>query len=168
MSGQSAMIAIHSLLEVKNCKTCLVSCRGKTRKENCILVSNLRHAQNVAELVAAPKPFARKIVFSAQPVVPNGEDQVSNANPPRFSYPQECLKHRFLPYGSLNLPSNDVVMNDAEPTSSKKGKSSTLPESTPDAASPEEGKKKGKKRKGEAEADSIPAPKKSKKSKVSS
>jgi len=168
MSGLSATMTANCLLEVKNCKTCRVFYHEKIRKENYTLVRNILNVQNVTDPVLAPKPFARKVIFSAQAVVPTGENQVSNMNPPRFTYPKECLKHRFLPYGTINTTSTDVVMKDAVPTSSKKAKTSTTSEPPLDAPSQEEGKKKGKKRKGEAEADSTPAPKKSKKSKVSS
>jgi hypothetical protein len=57
---------------------------------------------------AAPKPISRRIVIAAQPAVPVPDQSVAAAadpsttyqNPPRFSYPQELLKHRFLPNGA--------------------------------------------------------------------
>jgi hypothetical protein len=73
----------------------------------------------------APKPITRHIIVSAPPVVatplpengltPDGPYQ----NPPRFSYPKEVLKHKFLPYGAQSsgdgiaqVIEEDVVMVD--------------------------------------------------------
>lgn len=63
----------------------------------------------------APKPITRHIVVSAPPVVaanPLPETGCSFTgpyqNPPRFCYPKEVLKHKFLPYGAQTSV-NDVA-----------------------------------------------------------
>ncbi|KAF8643581.1 hypothetical protein AX16_008969 [Volvariella volvacea WC 439] len=80
--------------------------------------------------VVAPKPIARHIVVSARPPIPTRPTPSSNfplddlditkqtassenshilagpshTNPKRYSHPDELLKHRFMPYGSLASP----------------------------------------------------------------
>lgn len=83
-------------------------------------------------------------------------------NPPRFSYPKEVLKHRYVPYGSVDAvaASPDAMVVDSEPQSPP-----TVPESLAAEVDPEIKVKKGKKRKGDVDAVEAP-PKKSKKSKV--
>jgi hypothetical protein len=51
-------------------------------------------------LVIAPKPIARHLILSAQPIKPTTDPTVSFKSPQRPSYPKELLKHRFMPYGS--------------------------------------------------------------------
>ncbi|KAF9036886.1 hypothetical protein BJ165DRAFT_1506698 [Panaeolus papilionaceus] len=69
------------------------------------------------KLYPAPKPFTRHIVIAAQPIQPSPSLATSSItsdspsesesaqykNPPRYSYPKEVLKHRYIPYGSTEL-----------------------------------------------------------------
>ncbi len=83
-------------------------------------------------------------------------------NPPRFSYPKEVLKHRYIPYGSVDATAAeaDAMIVDSEPQQPP-----AVPESPAAEVDPEIKVKKGKKRKGDVDAGEAP-PKKSKKSKV--
>ncbi|KAL0947716.1 hypothetical protein HGRIS_013801 [Hohenbuehelia grisea] len=112
------------------------------------------------KLFRAPKPIARHLVLSAQPVTPAPSpsgDAVAPMvyqNPPRHSYPKELLKHHFMPYGSAIGSGSgdrdegmDVDMEAAPPPESPKAEKKT----------------KTKKRKVEAEP---PSPKKTKKAKT--
>jgi hypothetical protein len=71
-------------------------------------------------LLSAPKPIARHIVISAQPVLPTPNatpESVSDSvpmykNPPRQQHSKELLVHKFMPYGS-NSRSNDKVLHTA-------------------------------------------------------
>ncbi|KAF9494073.1 hypothetical protein BDN71DRAFT_1449397 [Pleurotus eryngii] len=96
------------------------------------------------KLFSAPKPIARRLVFSAQPATPSASSPTSNTpsapvlfqNPPRHSYPKELLKHRFMPFGSqvtsdvtpadINSPGDedamevDAVLVPEQPTSGQK------------------------------------------------
>jgi hypothetical protein len=72
------------------------------------------------------------------PLPPNGPYQ----NPPRFSYPKEVLKHRFLPYGAQSS-GGDIAQEDVEMLDAAE-----LEESTGDEPPVKEVKeKKSKKRK---------------------
>ncbi|KAG5641147.1 hypothetical protein DXG03_005886 [Asterophora parasitica] len=131
------------------------------------------------KLFPAPKPFARHLVVSAQPVVPTPNPASAGpiepySRPPRENHPKEVLTHRFLPYGSLSgiqyaniLEEHqmdvDVPATHPEPSpTQKKSKHSKA-----DAPVAETKKVKGKKRKGDADAESASVEKKSKKAKTS-
>ncbi|KJA21031.1 hypothetical protein HYPSUDRAFT_55692 [Hypholoma sublateritium FD-334 SS-4] len=114
------------------------------------------------EFYPEPKPIARHLVINAQPIRPTHTSPAVRQNPPRFSYPQEVLKHRYVPYGSVDAAAAelDAMVVDSEPQSPP-----TVPESLVAEVDPEIKVKKGKKRKGDVDAAEAP-PKKSKKSKV--
>ena len=109
-----------------------------------------------------PKPIARHLVISAQPIRPTHTSPAVRQNPPRFSYPKEVLKHRYVPYGSVDATAaeTDAMIVDSEPQSPP-----AVAESPAVEVDPEIKVKKGKKRKGEVDAAEAP-PKKTKKSKV--
>ncbi|KAG2020990.1 hypothetical protein CC2G_006268 [Coprinopsis cinerea AmutBmut pab1-1] len=139
----------------------------------------------------APKPIARRLVLSAQPVSPTqAEPQTlpdrdpstqKYKNPPRPSYPNELLKHAFKPYGSNTTTVNgdtreeedgsmDVDVNAQTPSTKPSTKTDAKPDPEPKKSKDKE--KKGKKRKvasDETTVEEDAAPKKkSKKSKSSS
>lgn len=129
---------------------------------------HLRKHSLHAEQTPAPKAFARHIVVSAQATKPqpfseNGEVPVEHyQNPPRHSYPEEVLKHKFAPYGS-------ATASDVTPpvTTTAASGDANMAVDTPDAdvdnAEVAQGKeKKSKKRKGEKEAEEVKKPKKPK------
>ncbi|ETW85140.1 hypothetical protein HETIRDRAFT_246524, partial [Heterobasidion irregulare TC 32-1] len=75
------------------------------------------------KLYLAPKPIARHLVFAASPPIPSAPESDPGAepatapagahvykNPPRPSYPDAVLKHRFLPYGSRGSPGTDSAI----------------------------------------------------------
>ena len=118
--------------------------------------------------MVAPKPVARHIVVSAQPVLPTPEHTAESTldptpvynNPPRQVYPKELLKHRFMPYGS-ETPVDKTVDDmdvDVEGTMRK----DVLPEEP--SMQMEKPSTKRKKRKGDVEA----TPKKSKRARRAS
>lgn len=118
----------------------------------------------------APKPIARHILISAQPVAPTSSDASTLKSEPRESYPMDVLTHRFMPYGSQDpIEGDEVVSMDVDAVEVGKIKSpenterSPKKESTPAATK----KTKGKKRKGEGDAE-TPTAKKVKKAKTSS
>ena len=72
---------------------------------------------------SAPEITTRHLVLSARPDIPStvmedGEDVdmswTTEQNPPRPAYPEEVLKHRFMPYGSLAPPRDGVVSVDMD------------------------------------------------------
>ncbi|KAF8881287.1 hypothetical protein CPB84DRAFT_1851624 [Gymnopilus junonius] len=151
----------------------LVNCRANTRRStfggeeikgiSCLLPCKSKKGR----LYPAPKPIARHIVLSAQEVKPtldpNADSPTVYKNPPRYSYPKEVLKHKFLPYGAR--PQTAVIP--------KKQHSKKVDEDMAGASAGEakpqvtEKKSKAKKRKGElAETADTPATKKPKKSKA--
>jgi hypothetical protein len=93
--------------------TCLLPRKKKNGK---LYKGTLHLGPSVAFLIfatiflrIAPKPIARHLVLSAQDVIPTPDPSVpvaadsarTHQNPPRQSYPEEALKYRFMPYGSL-------------------------------------------------------------------
>ncbi|KAF5343540.1 hypothetical protein D9758_012937 [Tetrapyrgos nigripes] len=142
----------------------------------------------------ASRPIARHLVVSAQPVTPskfstdshNSDPAVTKQNPPRFTYPKERLKHRYVAYGSTSearvrnmtdgAEANEDAMDvDAEggepavaaPVSKKKDLSSPKKKGAPSSPSKsKEGKTSKAKRKELEDADTeTPKAKKAKKSK---
>jgi hypothetical protein len=102
--------------------------------------------------VTAPKAITRRLVVTAQHAHPtpledgNGVIQleVLMQNPPRPSYPEDVLKHKFMPYGSVSGTSDGVShsitatvhIDDPIDTSSKKkpkGKGGEKADATGDA-----------------------------------
>jgi len=66
-------------------------------------------------LYIAPKEIARHFVVSAQPsrASPPEHPSILHQNPPRPSYPNELLKHHFVPYGAkLPINSDHASMDD--------------------------------------------------------
>ncbi|KDR81997.1 hypothetical protein GALMADRAFT_264280 [Galerina marginata CBS 339.88] len=150
----------------------------------------LPRSSKKGKLYPSPKPISHHLVVSAQAVAPtpaadsNASTSTQYKNPPRPTYPQEVLKHRFIPFGSVikNVDENaeDAVMDvdhieepqPGQPPSSPKKKSrskktdeeaAVVDESEPEVKVK---KTKGKKRKGEpGEPGDTPA-KKAKKAKV--
>ncbi|KAF8955562.1 hypothetical protein BDZ97DRAFT_1856886 [Flammula alnicola] len=137
------------------------------------------------KLYPAPKPIAYNLVVAAQAVIPTPNpslsSEASHTNPPRFSYPQDVLKHKYIPYGFLadGIDANedertmdvDIVPEESQPPPPKKKHTKKADEPAPDAQGPSEieaevKSTKGKKRKGDvADVSETPA-KKTKKSKV--
>ncbi|KAI5898992.1 uncharacterized protein SCHCODRAFT_02603914 [Schizophyllum commune H4-8] len=123
------------------------------------------------DLYLAPKPIARHLVLSAREVQPTApQSAIPLQNPPRQSYPEEMLTHKFMPYGSLVATGDDEDVAMDEPSAEE-----------PAPASVDEGshKKKEKKHKKETKgskaedakaqkrkSEDDDAPKKSKKKKV--
>ncbi|KAF5374578.1 hypothetical protein D9757_010162 [Collybiopsis confluens] len=78
--------------------TCLLPRRKKKKKSG------------EAEFFIAPRPITRHLVLTAQPPKPSlssspspdkdSSISIPTQNPPRFSYPKEMLKHRFVAFGS--------------------------------------------------------------------
>ncbi|KIK64300.1 hypothetical protein GYMLUDRAFT_410975 [Collybiopsis luxurians FD-317 M1] len=79
------------------------------------------------ELFIAPRPIKRHLVVTAQPPKPSvsspdGESpetssevpSIPTQNPPRFSYPKEMLKHRFVAFGSTKEAATSASDNDGE------------------------------------------------------
>ncbi|KDQ34109.1 hypothetical protein PLEOSDRAFT_1110847 [Pleurotus ostreatus PC15] len=114
------------------------------------------------KLFSAPKPIARRLVFSAQPATPTSNTPsapILFQNPPRHSYPKESLKHRFMPFGSqvisdvtpadINSPGDeeamevDAVLVPEQPTSGQKSDK----DAPATASQPAKEKSKTKKRK---------------------
>ncbi|KAJ3877598.1 hypothetical protein F5051DRAFT_353430 [Lentinula edodes] len=134
---------------------------------SCLLPRKKKHG----ELYIAPRPITRRLLVSAQIPKPSSSEDYSmpTQNLPRFSYPQELLKHRFVAFGSTKEAENhdeagsahgngggddgDVEMEDLLPKSEKAKKSTEKKLS-----------KHTKKRKTAEEA-VMPSPKKQKKSK---
>ncbi|KAL1742219.1 hypothetical protein HDZ31DRAFT_43716 [Schizophyllum fasciatum] len=130
------------------------------------------------DLYLAPKPVARHLVFSArelQPAPP--QSAIPLQNPPRQSYPEEMLTHKFMPYGSLVAAADedgDIAMDapvaeaEAPPveesTHMKKDKKDKKVKKEKKTKEETATTTKAQKRKGDAEDD---GPKKSKKKKVS-
>ena len=117
------------------------------------------------ESFLAPKPITRYLVLSAKDVEPT-IDPITNSNPyqnpPRQSYPNELLKHRFMPYGSLvgaGEVENDEMEVDGENEISQVPKG----ESTGTSLKKSKEAKDAKAMKRKVEADS---PKKSKRAKT--
>ncbi|KAJ3506952.1 hypothetical protein NLJ89_g6571 [Agrocybe chaxingu] len=134
------------------------------------------------KLFPAPKPITHHIVIAAKAVTPTppiDAGAMQYKNPSRHSYPNEVLKHKFMPTGSMvdvmNSHTEDVVMADIETTSTpeqpspKKIHNKFLASVEPEHEVEKYTKKsKGKKRKGDV-ADTLETPaKKSKKSKSAS
>lgn len=113
-------------------------------------------------VIAAPKPIARHIVFSAPPALPvsTTETEASPAalyqNPPRHAYPPELLKHRFRPYGVRG----HAESGESEGTIAVMDVDREVGEEKEGAEKAGKEKEKGKKRKAET------SPKKSKKVKT--
>ncbi|KAH7880075.1 uncharacterized protein C8R40DRAFT_1166275 [Lentinula edodes] len=135
---------------------------------SCLLPRKKKHG----ELYIAPTPITRHLLISAQIPKPSSSEDYSmpTQNLPRFSYPQELLKHRFVAFGSTKVAvdyddeagsahgngggdDGDVEMEDVLPKSVKAKKSTEKKLS-----------KQTKKRKTAEEA-VMPSPKKQKKSK---
>lgn len=180
--GQLEMTTINTLV-VKRSKDSRVFYLEKARKENYTQVSLIMCTKSGRRLMVttASKPFARHIVVSAQAVQPSVEASsetpsgtiVKHNNPPRQCYPKEVLKHRFMPYGSVNGLEGDLTVEQETesmdvdtpevPFAISFSPTKAVKEAPP--SSPKEAKKvKGKKRKGDGEA---PTAKKSKKAKTS-
>jgi hypothetical protein len=105
---------------------------------------------------------------SAQPIKPTVEVPVVHQNPPRFSYPPEVLKHRYVAFASaVTAETREMAAMDVDipPTEAAESAEVQKVESTiniKDESKPT----KGKKRKGDV-VDAAEAPKKkTKKSKV--
>ncbi|TRM57823.1 hypothetical protein BD626DRAFT_513633 [Schizophyllum amplum] len=64
----------------------------------------------------SPKPIARHIVLSARELQPTAPPStIPLQNPPRQSYPEDMLTHKFMPYGSLMATGDideDVAMDE--------------------------------------------------------
>ncbi|KAF8061749.1 hypothetical protein FPV67DRAFT_1510175 [Lyophyllum atratum] len=126
------------------------------------------------KLYPAPKPIARHIVFSAQPVVPTPDPSSTGpiepyARTPRENHPKEALTHRFLPFGSTNGlqeadTSTDVQMAVDTPAAPPSPTQKKVKHTKAESPEVDTKKAKGKKRKGEGEA---PPEKKQKKAKTS-
>ena len=102
----------------------------------------------------ASKPITRHLVVSAQAVLPTPlvtAPSAGHKNVPRQVYPQERLKHRFLPYGSQWLPPEDAdVMDvDAQAETLDESKSPQKPADSPDKTI------RKKKRKGEGNPSEV-------------
>ncbi|KAJ4475559.1 hypothetical protein J3R30DRAFT_3294445 [Lentinula aciculospora] len=127
------------------------------------------------ELYIAPRPITRHLIISAQHPKPSSSEQspetsIPTQNPPRFSYPKELLKHRFVAFGSNKTIVNDandahgvggdgdVEMRDAPTKSDKQSRKS-------DKKSTERESKQSKETKKRKTADEtvMPTPKKQKK-----
>ena len=106
MCGRSPKTTRNTPLEVRKFEGCLVCYHG-LRKGNYIRVRvpsrSICYSFLTCCAASAPKPFARHIVISAQPVLPTPE---ATSEPPTFKsipreqHPRELLKHKFMPYGS--------------------------------------------------------------------
>ncbi|KAJ4493302.1 hypothetical protein C8R41DRAFT_919520 [Lentinula lateritia] len=135
---------------------------------SCLLPRKKKHG----ELYIAPRPITRHLLISAQIPKPSSSEDylMPTQNLPRFSYPQELLKHRFVAFGSTKVAvdhddetgsvhgngagdDGDVEMEDVH-LKSEKAKKSTEKKLL----------KQTKKRK-TAEGAVMPSPKKQKKSK---
>ncbi|KAJ3788267.1 hypothetical protein GGU11DRAFT_708705 [Lentinula aff. detonsa] len=123
------------------------------------------------QLFIAPRPIARHLIISAQPIIPSSSDISTETatltqNPPRFSYPQELLKHRFVAFGSTkNTNAEDAHYGDGDDDIQMEDvhmKSDKLTQKTTEKVSKQS--KESKKRK-KAEDAAMPTPKKQKKSK---
>ena len=91
----------------------------------------------------ASKPITRHLVVSARPsnpTVPNDTEHNASStqpvykNPPRYRHPQEALKHRFMPVGSLAPTEQSAIYIDEElsqDVSHKKRKTAENPPSSP-------------------------------------
>ncbi|GAW03142.1 glycoside hydrolase [Lentinula edodes] len=68
---------------------------------SCLLPRKKKHG----ELYIAPTPITRHLLISAQIPKPSSSEDYSmpTQNLPRFSYPQELLKHRFVAFGSTKV-----------------------------------------------------------------
>ncbi|KAJ3869866.1 hypothetical protein EV359DRAFT_24552, partial [Lentinula novae-zelandiae] len=68
---------------------------------SCLLPRKKKHG----ELYIAPRPIARHLLISAQIPKPSSSEDylMPTQNLPRFSYPQELLKHRFVAFGSTKV-----------------------------------------------------------------
>ena len=107
----------------------------------CLPIFHEIHESQTQSLLA-PKPITRHLVLSGKDVEPT-LDPITNTNlyqnPPRQSYPNELLKHRFMPYGSLvgtGGVKNDKMEVDGEDEVSqvRKGESTgTSPKGSKDA-----------------------------------
>ncbi|KAL1685270.1 hypothetical protein GGG16DRAFT_66650 [Schizophyllum commune] len=125
------------------------------------------------DLYLAPKPITRHLVLSARELQPTApQSAIPLQNPPRQSYPEEMLTHKFMPYGSLVATGDDedVAMDEPSaeepaPTSVDEGahkKKEKKHKKERKEKELEESRAKAQKRKGEDDD----APKKSKKKKV--
>jgi hypothetical protein len=92
-------------------------------------------------------------------VVGAGHPTNTYQNPPRFSYPKELLKHRFMPNGSFSVNSRPLELEDVE---TGEVQVVTTEKDKGPAKEKEKQKKEKKKRKGDVEE----TPKKSKKIKM--
>ncbi|KAF9480892.1 hypothetical protein BDN70DRAFT_856166 [Pholiota conissans] len=118
-------------------------------------------------LYPAPKPIARHIVVSAQPVKPTLATSIVHQNPARFAYPEEVLKHRYVPYNSVAVAEpQEVNTMDIDVLPEEPVKSPEVPKTAVAKVKDEAKASKGKKRKGDV-VDAVDTPtKKTKKSKV--
>ncbi|GLB35591.1 putative DNA-directed RNA polymerase I subunit RPA34.5 [Lyophyllum shimeji] len=130
------------------------------------------------KLYPAPKPIARHMVVSAQPVAPSSDPSSTvpiqpHPRPPRECYPPEVLKHKFQPYGSLSgakeaRAAEEGQMDVEVPTTQPEPPSPTqkkIKRSKADSPEVDTKKTKGKKRKGDG--GEAPPEKKQKKPKTS-
>ena len=133
----------------KKSKVYVVCYPRPANAENFIEVCHLKSLYKTTNQInAAPKPITRHIVVCSRPVVPtvvDSEEATDNhcQNPPRFSYPDELLKHEFVPYGahfsdSTNQMDVDVVKTELNSREIK------------------DKEKKSKKRKGDADSSKRP------------
>ena len=147
----------------------------RKRKGDLYLSALILHHANTRRLTrwTALKPIARHLVLSARELQPTApQSAIPLQNPPRQSYPEEMLTHKFMPYGSLVATGDDedVAMDEPSaeepaPTSVDEGahkKKEKKHKKERKEKEVEESSAKAQKRKGE----DNDAPKKSKKKKV--
>jgi hypothetical protein len=148
MCGISATTMIHRW-EGKRSKVYVVCYPRPANAENFIEVCHLKSPHKTTnQIIAAPKPVTRHIIVCSRPVVPavvDSEEVTDNhcQNPPRFSYPDELLKHEFVPYGAHSSGSTNQMDVDA-----------VKPKLNSREAKDKE--KKSKKRKGDADSSKKP------------
>lgn len=122
--------------------------------------------ESQTESLLAPKPITRHLVLSGKDVEPT-LDPITNSNPyqnpPRQSYPNELLKHRFMPYGSLvgagGVKNDDKMEVDGENEFSQVRKGESTSTSPKESKEAQDAKVKKRKVKGDS-------PKKSKRAKT--
>jgi len=76
------------------------------------------------KLYRTSKPISRHLVITAKPSIPTPEPSAAESgsdpaepyykNPPRYRYPAEVLKHRFMPTGSLAGPPGTLESMDVD------------------------------------------------------